>query len=70
MRASYENTVTGQNRVVRKKGDLNGHGKGDWLRIDLCDEQYKKNYDRIFGKRNILVENKIISDDSNEKGKK
>ncbi len=50
MRASYENTVTGQNRVVRKKGDLNGHGKGDWLRIDLCDEQYKKNYDRIFRK--------------------
>ena len=41
------NTVTGQHRVVRKKGDLNGTGKGDWLRIDLLDEQYKKNYDKI-----------------------
>jgi len=50
MRASYENTSTGQNRVVRKKGDLNGAGKGDWLRIDLADEQYKKNYDKIFKK--------------------
>ena len=63
------NTVTGKRRVIRKKGDLTT-GKGDWIRGDLCDEQYKKNYDRIFGKRNILVENKIISDDSNEKGKK
>ena len=44
------NRVTGQRRIIRKKGDLNGHGKGDWLRIDLCDEQYKKNYDRIFRK--------------------
>tara|TARA_R100000808_G_C2141013_1_gene148840 strand:- start:429 stop:581 length:153 start_codon:yes stop_codon:yes gene_type:complete len=50
MRASYENTKTGQNRVVRKKGDLNGAGKGDWLRINLADEQYKKNYDKIFKK--------------------
>ena len=41
------NTVTGQHRVVRKKGDLNGTGKGDWLRIDLLDEQSKKNYDKI-----------------------
>ena len=63
------NTVTGERRVIRKKSDLTT-GIGDWIRVDLCDEQYKKNYDRIFGKRNILVENKIISDDSNEKGKK
>ena len=48
MKPSYENSVTGQNRVVRKKGDLNGAGKGDWLRINLVDEQYKKNYDKIF----------------------
>ena len=45
-----KNSLTGQNRVVRKKGDLTGSGKGDWLRIDLADEQYKKNYDRIFKK--------------------
>ena len=57
-------------RVVRKKGDLTGSGKGDWIRGDLCDEQYKKNYDRIFGKRNMLVENKLISDNSNKRGKK
>ena len=38
-------------RVIRKKGDLTGAGKGDWLRIDLCDEEYKKNYDKIFRKR-------------------
>jgi hypothetical protein len=50
MRSPSENTVTGQNRVIRKKGDLHGFGKGDWLRIDLADEQYKKNYDRIFKK--------------------
>tara|TARA_R100001594_G_scaffold124941_1_gene161855 strand:+ start:2146 stop:2292 length:147 start_codon:yes stop_codon:yes gene_type:complete len=37
-------------RVIRKKGDLTGAGKGDWLRIDLADEQYKKNYDKIFRK--------------------
>ena len=53
MKPSYENTVTGQNRVVRKKVDLMGQGKGDWLRIDLADEQYKKNYDKIFNKENI-----------------
>ncbi len=46
----HANSVTGQNRVIRKKGDLNRNGKGDWLRIDLTDEQYKKNYDRIFRK--------------------
>tara|TARA_Y100001963_G_C6526246_1_gene328957 strand:- start:30 stop:173 length:144 start_codon:yes stop_codon:yes gene_type:complete len=42
-----KNSVTGQNRVIRKKGDLNGAGKGDWLRISIVDEKYKKNYDRI-----------------------
>ena len=50
MRTPVENTLTGQNRVVRKKGDLNGSGKGDWLRIGLIDEQYKKNYNKIFKK--------------------
>ena len=60
------NTKTGQRRVIRKKSDLIGAGKGDWLRIDLCDEQYKKNYDKIFGKRNILIENKMISNESDK----
>ena len=41
------NTSTGQRRVVRKKGDLTGAGKGDWLRVPLVDEEYKKNYDKI-----------------------
>ena len=50
MRSPSENTTTGQNRVIRKKGDLTGHGKGDWLRIHINDEQYKKNYDKIFRK--------------------
>ena len=50
MRSPSENTVTGQNSPIRKKGDLSGAGKGDWLRINLIDEQYKKNYDRIFKK--------------------
>ena len=50
MRSPVENTITGQNRIVRKPGDLNGSGKGDWLRINLVDEQYKKNYDKIFKK--------------------
>jgi len=50
VRNPNENTVTGQNRVIRKKGDLNGQGKGDWLRVGLIDEQYKKNYDKIFRK--------------------
>ena len=49
-RAGHENTVTGQNRVVRKKGDLTGSGKGDWLRIDVTDQKYKKNYNKIFKK--------------------
>ena len=51
MRSPNENSVTGQNRVIRKKGELTGAGKGDWLRVDLIDEQYKKNYDRIFKKK-------------------
>ena len=51
-RSPVENTVTGQNRVIRKKGDLNRNGKGDWLRIGLVDEQYKENYDKIdWGKK-------------------
>ena len=54
------NTVTGERRIIRKKGDLT-HGKVDWIRGDLCDEQYKKNYDKIFGKKNMLVENKIVA---------
>ena len=47
------NSTTGQHRVIRKKGDLNRNGKGDWLRIDLIDDQYKKNYDKIFKKEKI-----------------
>jgi len=66
-RDPHINTTTGQYRVVRKKGDLNRNGKGDWLRVDLQDEQYKKNYDKIFGKRNMLVENKLISDECTKK---
>ena len=62
-RDPHINTETGQYRVVRKKGDLNGCGKGDWARIDLQDKQYKENYDKIFGKRNMLIENKLISKD-------
>ena len=54
------NTVTGQPRVIRKKGDLTT-GKGDWIRGELIDEQYKKNYDKIFGKKNMLIESKIIA---------
>ena len=61
-RAPHINTVTGQHRVVRKKGDLTT-GKGDWIRGNLCDEKYKKNYDKIFGKKNMSIENKIIPDE-------
>ena len=50
MRSPLENTVTGKNRTIRKKGDLTGSGKGDWLRVSLIDEQYKQNYDKIFRK--------------------
>ena len=50
-------------RVIRKKGDLTGSGKGDWLRdgVELFDKKYKDNYDSIFGKKDILVERKILS---------
>ena len=65
-RDPHINTTTGQHRVVRKKGDLTT-GKGDWIRGDFCDEEYKKNYEKIFGKRNMLVENKIISDEFTKK---
>tara|TARA_R110002020_G_scaffold166954_1_gene355141 strand:- start:375 stop:554 length:180 start_codon:yes stop_codon:yes gene_type:complete len=51
-------------RVIRKKGDLTGAGKGDWYRVEFQDKQYKKNYDKIFGKRNMLVENKVIASGS------
>tara|TARA_R100001594_G_scaffold26556_1_gene51256 strand:- start:410 stop:622 length:213 start_codon:yes stop_codon:yes gene_type:complete len=61
------NRVTGQRRIIRKKGDLNGSGKGDWARIDLLDEKYKENYDKIFGKRNMFIENKLISKDESAK---
>ena len=61
------NRVTGQRRVIRKKGDLNGCGKGVWARIDSQDEEYKKNYEKIFGKRNMLIKNKMISDESTKK---
>ena len=50
MRNPNENTATGQNRVIRKKGDLTGQGKGDWLRVGIIDEQYKENYNKIFHK--------------------
>jgi len=42
-----ENTKTGQNRVIRKKGDLTGAGKGDWMRISNFDKKYKENYGKI-----------------------
>ena len=48
-------------RVIRKKGDLTGAGKGDWLRVDLQDKEYKNSYDRIFGKKDTLVANKIVA---------
>ena len=54
-------------RVVRKKGDLTGAGKGDWYRFSQCDEQYKKNYDKIFGKKNIAIENNVIADEKSNK---
>ena len=50
-------------RVVRKKGDLTGAGKGDWIRdgVNFLDKQYKDNYDAIFGKKDVLVDNKIVA---------
>ena len=59
--ACNPNTVTGQNRVIRKKGDLMGAGKGDWLRVGVDDKKYKENYDAIFGKKDILVDNKVVA---------
>ena len=41
------NTSTGQRRVIRKKGDLTGAGKGDWYRVSPQDEEYIKNYNAI-----------------------
>ena len=35
--------------------------------IDLQDEEYKKNYERIFGKKNMLIKNKMIADEFTEK---
>ena len=65
-RDPHINTTTGQHRVVRKKGDLTT-GKGDWIRGDFCDEKYKKNYDKIFGKKNTLVENKMVASEGSDK---
>tara|TARA_Y100000592_G_scaffold98324_1_gene171135 strand:+ start:2231 stop:2398 length:168 start_codon:yes stop_codon:yes gene_type:complete len=50
-------------KVVRKKGDLTGAGKGDWIRdgVNLFDKEYKDNYDAIFGKKDILIANKIVA---------
>ena len=48
-----KNSTTGQNRVVRKKGDLTGSGKGDWLRISLIDSKYIENYNKIFRKTKV-----------------
>ena len=50
-RSPVENTQTGQNRIVRKKGDLTGAGKGDWRRGSNLDPNWRKNYDRIFNKK-------------------
>mgnify|MGYP003155274087 CR=1 FL=1 len=48
-----KNSTTGQNRVVRKKGDLTGAGKGDWFRIATSDKQYIENYNKIFRKGKV-----------------
>ena len=51
--ACNPNTVTGQNRVIRKKGDLNGAGKGDIPRpMSISKKEYEKRWDLIFGKKN------------------
>tara|TARA_R110001583_G_scaffold84505_2_gene222214 strand:- start:151 stop:309 length:159 start_codon:yes stop_codon:yes gene_type:complete len=41
------NRATGQRRVIRKKGDLTGVGKGDWQRVPNNDKQYIENYNKI-----------------------
>ena len=51
MRDPNINTATGQYRVIRKKGDLTGQGKGDWRRGSNLDPDWRKNYDRIFNKK-------------------
>ena len=50
-------------RVVKKKGDLTGAGKGDWIRdgVNLFDKEYKDRYDKIFGRKEILTERKIVA---------
>ena len=50
-RNPLENTTTGQNRVIRKKGDLTGAGKGDWRRSSVLNEHWQKNYDKVFSKK-------------------
>ena len=32
---------------------LNTQGKGDFYRISIADEKYKKNYDKIFRKEKV-----------------
>ena len=44
------NTITGQHRVIRKKGDLTGAGKGDWRRGCNTNSKWRENYDKIFKK--------------------
>tara|TARA_Y100000310_G_scaffold27442_1_gene26116 strand:- start:329 stop:517 length:189 start_codon:yes stop_codon:yes gene_type:complete len=44
------NTATGQYRVIRKKGDLTGQGKGDWRRGCNTNSKWRENYDKIFKK--------------------
>ena len=46
-----KNTVTGQNRVIRKKGDLTGAGKGDKLRRGISQNEWNKKWEKIFGKK-------------------
>ena len=36
-------------------------GKGDLSRIPIGDKKYKEGYDRIFGKVDPMVKNKVIS---------
>ena len=33
-------------RVIRKKGDLTGAGKGDWYRVSQNDKQNIENYNK------------------------
>ena len=36
-----------EQKVIRKKGDLTGAGKGDWYRVPQTDKQYIENYNKI-----------------------